>query len=266
MGVCKSGKMSIWSLIFSTVVKVKFGNADGEFCKFPFLFMGTEYNSCTPQGRDDGFLWCSTTYNFDEDGKYGFCPHECEFVFCFSHWSKMKAVFSVLAKQDCILDYCYIQSCSADFGLRESRLNSMPGKCCSLFGVDCGTFLFQVTAPLKNTEVLLNILFICVMLLSMVLTWSHVYNSELPKYTCSELFYMMRTRVCTGAVCSAIKLLCWCWNLFALLLSSPLSYIITRSSGFLFTRSHHVEIRNNTTLCLFYSTFHPGWQCRGSSL
>lgn len=40
--------------------------------------MGTEYNSCTAQGRDDGFLWCSTTYNFDEDGKYGFCPHECK--------------------------------------------------------------------------------------------------------------------------------------------------------------------------------------------
>uniref|UniRef100_A0AAY5KR53 72 kDa type IV collagenase n=1 Tax=Esox lucius TaxID=8010 RepID=A0AAY5KR53_ESOLU len=58
------------------VVKVKFGNADGEFCKFPFMFMGTEYNSCTSQGRDDGFLWCSTTYNFDDDGKYGFCPHE----------------------------------------------------------------------------------------------------------------------------------------------------------------------------------------------
>lgn len=38
--------------------------------------MGTEYNSCTSQGRDDGFLWCSTTANFDEDGKYGFCPHE----------------------------------------------------------------------------------------------------------------------------------------------------------------------------------------------
>uniref|UniRef100_A0A8D0A2L2 72 kDa type IV collagenase n=1 Tax=Sander lucioperca TaxID=283035 RepID=A0A8D0A2L2_SANLU len=65
-----------WTLGDGQVVKVKYGNADGEFCKFPFLFMGTEYNSCTPQGRDDGFLWCSTTYNFDEDGKYGFCPHE----------------------------------------------------------------------------------------------------------------------------------------------------------------------------------------------
>nr|XP_057945444.1 72 kDa type IV collagenase [Doryrhamphus excisus] len=69
-----------WTLGEGQVVKVKFGNADGEFCKFPFLFMGTEYNSCTSQGRDDGFLWCSTSYNFDEDGKYGFCPHELLFT------------------------------------------------------------------------------------------------------------------------------------------------------------------------------------------
>lgn len=69
-----------WTLGEGQVVKVKFGNADGEFCKFPFSFMGTEYNSCTSQGRDDGFLWCSTTYNFDEDGKYGFCPHELLFT------------------------------------------------------------------------------------------------------------------------------------------------------------------------------------------
>uniref|UniRef100_A0A8C8A0D3 72 kDa type IV collagenase n=1 Tax=Oryzias sinensis TaxID=183150 RepID=A0A8C8A0D3_9TELE len=69
-----------WTLGEGQVVKAKFGNADGEFCKFPFLFMGTEYKSCTAQGRDDGFLWCSTTYNFDEDGKYGFCPHELLFT------------------------------------------------------------------------------------------------------------------------------------------------------------------------------------------
>ncbi|XP_052340888.1 72 kDa type IV collagenase-like [Oncorhynchus keta] len=69
-----------WTLGEGQVVKVKFGNAEGEFCKFPFMFMGKEYNSCTNQGRDDGFLWCSTTYNFDDDGKYGFCPHELLFT------------------------------------------------------------------------------------------------------------------------------------------------------------------------------------------
>uniref|UniRef100_A0A8C1WCY8 72 kDa type IV collagenase n=1 Tax=Cyprinus carpio TaxID=7962 RepID=A0A8C1WCY8_CYPCA len=70
----------LWTLGEGQVVKVKYGNAEGEFCKFPFLFMGKEYNSCTSQGRDDGYLWCSTTYNFDEDGKYGFCPHEREYL------------------------------------------------------------------------------------------------------------------------------------------------------------------------------------------
>lgn len=69
-----------WTLGEGQVVKVKYGNADGEFCAFPFLFSGKEYNSCTTEGRDDGFLWCSTTYNFDQDAKYGFCPHELLFT------------------------------------------------------------------------------------------------------------------------------------------------------------------------------------------
>ncbi|KAI2578536.1 MMP2 isoform 7, partial [Pan troglodytes] len=66
----------LWTLGEGQVVRVKYGNADGEYCKFPFLFNGKEYNSCTDTGRSDGFLWCSTTYNFEKDGKYGFCPHE----------------------------------------------------------------------------------------------------------------------------------------------------------------------------------------------
>lgn len=81
------------------MVKVKFGNDEGQFCKFPFLFMGTEYNSCTSQGRDDGFLWCSTTYNFDEDGKYGFCPHECKCSVRFLQIPcRTEALIPVLAK------------------------------------------------------------------------------------------------------------------------------------------------------------------------
>uniref|UniRef100_A0A5F9CK92 72 kDa type IV collagenase n=4 Tax=Oryctolagus cuniculus TaxID=9986 RepID=A0A5F9CK92_RABIT len=70
----------LWTLGEGQVVRVKYGNADGEYCKFPFLFNGKEYTSCTDTGRSDGFLWCSTTYNFEKDGKYGFCPHEALFT------------------------------------------------------------------------------------------------------------------------------------------------------------------------------------------
>lgn len=49
------------------------GTADGELCVFPFLFMDREYLSCTTDGRDDDRLWCATTYNYNQDKKWGFC-------------------------------------------------------------------------------------------------------------------------------------------------------------------------------------------------
>ncbi|KAK2851325.1 hypothetical protein Q5P01_007601 [Channa striata] len=50
------------------------GNADGAECVFPFIFLGEKYDSCTTEGRSDGYRWCATTNNFDRDTKYGFCP------------------------------------------------------------------------------------------------------------------------------------------------------------------------------------------------
>ncbi|XP_048456906.1 cation-independent mannose-6-phosphate receptor-like [Rhincodon typus] len=45
----------------------------GEFCRFPFKFLGNSYSECTTDGRTDGFLWCATTDDYDRDKAWGFC-------------------------------------------------------------------------------------------------------------------------------------------------------------------------------------------------
>ncbi|TKS77530.1 Matrix metalloproteinase-9 [Collichthys lucidus] len=56
------------------------GNAGGDKCVFPFIFLGKQYDSCTTEGRSDGYRWCSTTDNFDTDKKFGFCPSHANAV------------------------------------------------------------------------------------------------------------------------------------------------------------------------------------------
>ena len=42
---------------------------DGDCCNFPFVYKGNEQNSCIGSGRK----WCATTYNYDQDKKWGWC-------------------------------------------------------------------------------------------------------------------------------------------------------------------------------------------------
>ncbi|KAG8446572.1 hypothetical protein GDO86_014140 [Hymenochirus boettgeri] len=70
-----------WTLGTGTVVKSRYGNAEGALCHFPFIFDGQSYSSCTSVGRSDGIPWCSTTANYDKDKKYGFCPSELLYTY-----------------------------------------------------------------------------------------------------------------------------------------------------------------------------------------
>lgn len=71
--------VSIFLLIFPALTAIE-GTAHGEPCHFPFLFLDKEYDECTSDGREDGRLWCATTYDYKADEKWGFCESKCWFV------------------------------------------------------------------------------------------------------------------------------------------------------------------------------------------
>uniref|UniRef100_A0A7N6AYN7 Fibronectin type-II domain-containing protein n=1 Tax=Anabas testudineus TaxID=64144 RepID=A0A7N6AYN7_ANATE len=63
---------------YNSVPVVNGGTAHGEPCIFPFLFQGKEYSDCTTDGRGDGRLWCATTYDYDQEKKWGFCESKLQ--------------------------------------------------------------------------------------------------------------------------------------------------------------------------------------------
>uniref|UniRef100_A0A8C5T5E2 Mannose receptor C-type 1 n=1 Tax=Malurus cyaneus samueli TaxID=2593467 RepID=A0A8C5T5E2_9PASS len=50
------------------------GNSFGAPCVFPFMYKKQWLAECTAAGREDGWLWCATTADYDTDQRYGFCP------------------------------------------------------------------------------------------------------------------------------------------------------------------------------------------------
>ena len=68
--ICQLIKCMIVVVFMADECSVK--TEDGECCVFPFLYKGIKHNSFT-KGVTTDRKWCGTTYNYDQDKKWGWC-------------------------------------------------------------------------------------------------------------------------------------------------------------------------------------------------
>uniref|UniRef100_A0A3Q2XJ30 Mannose receptor C-type 2 n=1 Tax=Hippocampus comes TaxID=109280 RepID=A0A3Q2XJ30_HIPCM len=86
------------------------GNSNGRPCYLPFLYDGQWFHNCTSIGREDGHLWCATTYDYAQDERWGFCPVNSGG--CETFWDT-----------DPLTDSCYQFNFQASLSWREARVS-----------------------------------------------------------------------------------------------------------------------------------------------
>uniref|UniRef100_A0A8K9WRK9 Mannose receptor C-type 2 n=1 Tax=Oncorhynchus mykiss TaxID=8022 RepID=A0A8K9WRK9_ONCMY len=86
------------------------GNSHGRPCYLPFMYDGQWFHNCTSIGREDGHLWCATTFDYGKDERWGFCPvksNDCE-----TFWDT-----------DPLTDSCYQFNFQATLSWSEARIS-----------------------------------------------------------------------------------------------------------------------------------------------
>uniref|UniRef100_A0A671WE13 Mannose receptor C-type 2 n=1 Tax=Sparus aurata TaxID=8175 RepID=A0A671WE13_SPAAU len=96
--------------LYSTEIYTIQGNSHGRPCYLPFLYDGQWFHSCTSIGREDGHLWCSTTYDYGKDERWGFCPVKSGG--CETFWDT-----------DPLTDSCYQFNFQATLSWSEARIS-----------------------------------------------------------------------------------------------------------------------------------------------
>ncbi|KAM4597994.1 C-type mannose receptor 2 [Polymixia lowei] len=86
------------------------GNSHGQPCYLPFLYDGQWFHSCTSIGREDGHLWCATTFDYGKDERWGFCPVKSNN--CATFWDT-----------DPLTDSCYQFNFQATLSWSEARIS-----------------------------------------------------------------------------------------------------------------------------------------------